>query len=70
MKTSEVKIGETYHTKVGDDLVEVYPAHEAMRFGSKGPKRWTCKRADNHKVLPKPRTAAALRMIPGRAYPQ
>lgn len=68
MKTKDVRINETYHTKVGDELVEVYPIHEALRFGSSGPKRWACKRVDNDKLLPKPRTAAALREIPGKAY--
>lgn len=68
MKAKDVRINETYQTKVGDELVNVYPIHEALRFGSKGPKRWTCKRADNGKLLPKPRAAAALREIPGKAY--
>jgi hypothetical protein len=68
MKTTDVRLNETYLTKIGDDLVEVYPIHEAHRFSSRGPKRWTCKRADNGKVLPKPRTAAALRLVPGKAY--
>jgi hypothetical protein len=72
MKTVDVKIGETYLTKVGQTLVKVIVSTEAGRrlayAGEKdGSRRFHCKRVDNGLLLPKPRTAAALRPVPAPA---
>ncbi len=66
MKTKDVRLNETYHTKVaGDGLVAVI-AYARDESGKQT--RWRVKRVDNERPLPKSRTAAALRFIPGRAY--
>lgn len=65
MKTKDVRLNETYITKVGNERVEVV-VYARDETGSRT--RWRVKRIDNNTTLPKSRTAAALRMIPGKAY--
>lgn len=73
MKTEDVKVGETYLTLIGDTLARVVvvqrrqgcPARDTM-FGRKPKERDTfdVRRENEDRVLPKPRSAAALREIP------
>jgi len=64
MKQKDVKVGGSYQTKVGDELVEVIVlvARPDIRSG-RNTTRFYVKRADNGNTLPKTRTAAALRPI-------
>jgi len=68
MKTVNVKIGETYLCKVGDRLVKVVViarcTGEMHASGRMGVDTFRVKRVDSATVLPKTRTAAALRPIP------
>jgi len=71
MKQAEIKVGETYQTKIGEGLVKVRVICETTvsRHYAYKPsverKAFRVARIDNGKHLPKPRTAAALRPLPG-----
>ena len=73
MKLSEVKVGETYLTKIGPNLVrvvvvrsEVRPARPALPgyTGRASLTRFLIRRERDAQVLQKMRTAAALRPLP------
>jgi hypothetical protein len=67
MKQSEiVVVGGEYMTKVGDGLVKVRVVQRREPIGSRD-KRTTflVRRVDNGTLLPKARTAAALRPVKG-----
>lgn len=69
MKAKDVKTGVEYLTRVGPDTVRVMVSSVCAgrlnySTGKEGPRRFYCKRVDNGTVLPKARTAAALREAP------
>jgi len=63
MKQANIKIGQVVLTKVGTELVRVrvVACPLATEFSSRT--RFIVSRLDNGKVLPKSRTAAALRPV-------
>jgi hypothetical protein len=67
MKQSEVQVGETYWTRVGGDLVLVKVLNKRHTFTTtrwgeqRAQTRFVCQNVDNGRVLPKLRSAAALR---------
>ena len=61
MKQAEVKVGETYETKVGQVWVPVVVVEKVTDW--KGRTRFRVRRSDNSKVLPLDRTAAALQPV-------
>ena len=65
MKKKDIRLGETYYTRVGGALVAVIPY--AIKVSGKRD-AFRVKRADNGQELPKPRTAAALRLEPKAIY--
>ncbi len=65
MKTKDVRLGEVYTTKVGNERVDV-TVYARDETGSHT--RWRVRRVDNDAQLPKSRTAAALHPIPGKVY--
>jgi hypothetical protein len=70
MKQSEVKMGETYRTYIGQFLcrVVVVGKHDADRFNKRT--RFVVRRVGETRDLPKARTAASLRPIPpGSIFP-
>jgi hypothetical protein len=66
VKQDDVKIGGEYLTRVGQALVRVEVLNSADRSGRK---RYCCRRVDNKQILPKYRTAAALRSTPDTVVP-
>jgi hypothetical protein len=66
MKQSEIIVGNEYMTKIGDCLVKVHIVQKREPIGSYD-KRTTflVRRVDNGTLLPKARTAAALRPVKG-----
>ncbi len=69
MKIAEVVIGQTYLTKVGETLVRVMVVDKVHGYGSPYSDRRTqdkfrVRREGEARVLPKARTAAALRPLP------
>ena len=77
MKISDVKIGGTYETKIGSEIVRVrvlaerkplpYADTVTRSYGSR-PTRFLVARTDNGRTLPKTRTAASLRPCEARFY--
>jgi len=77
MKTSDVKLGSVYLTRIGGALCPVTVTAEAPRrraysaLGNpdrEGPARFYVKRHGETERLPKPRTAAALREVPAQTF--
>jgi hypothetical protein len=64
MKQVEVKVGDAVHTKVGDSLVMVRVTARLEVNDFRKTVRFVVRRIDNGRLLPKSRTAAALRAIP------
>lgn len=65
MRQADIVIGGVYETKIGDSLVKVKVLYAENRnaFGDACRTRYRVERCDNDKVLPKARTAAALRPV-------
>jgi hypothetical protein len=64
MKQKDVVINNEYMTKVGDELVKARVVQERQSLSFQGNvRRFTVRRVDNGALLPKARTAAALRPI-------
>jgi len=64
MKQTDVHLNEQYYTKVGNDLVKVEIVRKVDGFAylsSRKQTRFVVKRVDNGNILPKSRTAMALR---------
>lgn len=61
MKQADVKVGETYWTKIGEQLAKVVVV--GTRVDLKGRTRFTVRRLSEGRYLPKSRTAAALRPL-------
>lgn len=64
MKVADIKIGETYYTKVSEALVKVVVTNRVEPDGGWSKQtRFRVKRVDNDKVLPNTRAASALRPL-------
>lgn len=66
MKQSEVIIGQTYYTRIGEELaavevVAMIPGNPNSRWSDEKRTTYTVKRVGENVCLPKRRTAAALR---------
>jgi len=76
VKTSDVKLGSVYLTRIAGALCPVtvvsYAARRLIPKGfneySEGPARFYVKRHGETSTLPKPRTAAALREVPAQTF--
>lgn len=74
MKTEEIKVGATYLTRMGSELAPVVVVGEARRnfnyslAKETGPRRFNVRRVNETRTLPKSRTAATLRPVPGRSF--
>lgn len=67
MKIADVKIGETYITKVSGALVKVAVVERIEPDGRRNKQaRFRVRRVDNGKALDKSRAASALRPLPAR----
>ncbi len=62
MKASEVQVGATVETKIGDSWAPVIVGAESHAGPASNRRRWWVKRVGGG-PLPKPRTAAAMRKV-------
>jgi hypothetical protein len=59
MKQAEVEIGGTYYTRIGEELAPVVVVYKTTDY--KGKTVFAVQRVEDDRILPKHRTAAALR---------